>query len=119
MSKSSNHYNWQKWISKTNHKKNDKLLLEMREKWMDNIYDAISKFKSGKADNLKAYFGSAGRVVVPFDESKMNKLAYAMMIARDLTRNRVDDEAKTFSAKIIQKYIGMTQEEFLLNYIDT
>jgi hypothetical protein len=112
MSKNSNHYNWQKWISQTNHKKNQKVLLEMKENWVDRIYDAIAKFQSGKAENFRSYFGSAGRVVVPFDESKMNKLGYAMIVASQATKDRVDDEARGFTGRVIEQYIKMTHEEF-------
>jgi len=89
MSKGTSHYNWQKWISQTDlskkETKNKKLLKEMNQRWINAVMPAVIAATERKNDNFKLFFGDQGdRIVIPYDESKMIKLAALIRVCASL-----------------------------------
>lgn len=89
MSKGTSHYNWQKWISQTDlskkETKNKKLLKEMNQRWINAVMPAVIAATKRKNDNFKLFFGDQGdRIVIPYDESKMIKLAALIRVCASL-----------------------------------
>jgi hypothetical protein len=89
MSKGTSHYNWQKWISQTDLSKkeikNKKVLKEMNQRWINAVMPAVLAATKRKNDNFKLFFGEEGnRIVIPYDEGKMIKLAALIRVCANL-----------------------------------
>ena len=89
MSKGTSHYNWQNWISQTNFSKKEtnskKLLKEMDQRWLNAIMPSVLAATERKNDNFKLFFGDEGnRIVIPYDEGKMIKLAALIRVCANL-----------------------------------
>jgi hypothetical protein len=89
MSKGTSHYNWQKWISQTDlskkETKNKKVLKEMNQRWINAVMPAVLAATKRKNDNFKLFFGEEGnRIVIPYDEGKMIKLAALIRVCANL-----------------------------------
>lgn len=89
MSKGTSHYNWQKWISQTDLSKkeikNKKVLKEMNQRWINAVIPAVLAATKRKNDNFKLFFGEEGnRIVIPYDEGKMIKLAALIRVCANL-----------------------------------
>lgn len=99
MSKGTSHYNWQNWIFQTNFSKketkNKKLLKEMDQRWINSIMPSVLAATERKNDNFELFFGNEGnRIVIPYDETKMVRLAALIRICTGLLVNDITSQEK-------------------------
>lgn len=106
MSKNSNHYNWQNWISQTkNNNKKKKVLNEMYQHWIDAVMPDIIKASKQQNTNFRYFFGNEGnRIVIPFSSSKTTQLANLLKLCEQLVWRRYNDERDNYIEKVKQTY---------------
>ncbi len=106
MSKNTNHYNWQNWVSQTNIKnKKKKVLNEMYQHWVDAIMPDIIKASKQKNTNFRYFFGNEGnRIVIPFSSAKTTQLANLLKLCEQLVWRRYNEEKGRYIEKIKQTY---------------
>lgn len=108
MSKNTSHYNWQNWFSQTNNNiKKKKQLNEMRQHWFDLILPAIAEAAKAKNTNFKNFFDKGqNRLVIPYDQAKMEKLGLLIGICQSLIQAETLKQSNLFTQKMYQKYSG-------------
>jgi hypothetical protein len=105
MSKNSNHYNWQNWIRQTKNNKK-KPLNEMKGQWIDAIYSAIKTASEKKQPNFTRFFEDENRIVIPYDTTRMNKLAFLLGICVNFIKLDVARKRNAHVKALYKKYLN-------------
>ena len=105
MSKNTHHYNWNLWSSKNKKLTERKkvLLKEMDEQFIDMIEPAIIAAGSGANKNFAPYFNNKNRLVIDYDESKVNYIATLGALCSNYIKETIMRQSKSYQATDVYK----------------
>jgi hypothetical protein len=121
MAKNTSHYNWNLWASKNKKLTERKrvLLKEVEDEYVNMIMPAILAAGEGRNQNFAPYFKNQNRIVIPYDESKLNYIvtlaAICYIYVDKALRNQIESYRRTDVYKQDQKQV----DDILLNLWDT
>ncbi len=121
MAKNTSHYNWNLWASKNKKLTERKrvLLKEVEDEYINMIMPAILAAGEGRNQNFAPYFKNQNRIVIPYDESKLNYIvtlaAICYIYVDKALRNQIESYRRTDVYKQDQKQV----DDILLKLWDT
>jgi hypothetical protein len=121
MSKNTSHYNWNLWSSKNKKLTERKkvLLKEIEDEYLDMIMPAILAAGEGRNQNFAPYFKNENRIVIPYDESKLNYIVTLAAICYKYVDKAISYQIDAYRKTDVYKQDQKQVDTILLNLWDT
>jgi len=121
MSKNTSHYNWNLWSSKNKKLTERKkvLLKEIEDEYLNMIMPAILAAGEGRNQNFAPYFGNQNRIVIPYDESKLNYIVTLAAICYKYVDKAISYQIDAYRKTDVYKQDQKQVDTILLNLWDT
>ena len=121
MSKNTSHYNWNLWASKNKKLTERKrvLLKEVEDQYLNMIMPAVLAAGEGRNQNFAPYFKNQNRIVIPYDESKLNYIVTLAAICYKYVDKALINQIESYKRTDVYKQDQKQVDDILVKLWDT
>jgi len=121
MAKNTSHYNWNLWASKNKKLTERKrvLLKEVEDEYLNMIMPAVLAAGEGRNLNFAPYFKNQNRIVIPYDESKLNYIVTLAAICYQYVDKALRNQIESYKRTDVYKQDQKQVDDILVKLWDT